>query len=138
MDRNMAMGALDVLVGEWTFDVLLDDGSLAVSGRSVFEWRDGGAFLKQYTESGPPPAGQPREWAEHAPFPVDSMIGLPGPGRCPRTAPTGGRTSTCATRKSASLVVILATHWPKRVIFGNVSKLNIGPVGTSSGRGWLR
>ncbi|MFL6145298.1 MAG: hypothetical protein ACJ72N_25990 [Labedaea sp.] len=69
--RHPQLSALDLFVGEWRVEAVLDT-TVVGTARSVFEWQDGGAFLRQTTESAPPAS----EWARHAPSATTWIIGL--------------------------------------------------------------
>jgi len=47
---NPALAQLNVLVGEWDMQASIGDRSLG-SGRTVFSWLEGGAFLAQHSEA---------------------------------------------------------------------------------------
>jgi hypothetical protein len=73
--RNPVLGRLDALVGEWKVHASIG-GQPVGSGRTTFEWMEGGAFLVQRTDADPPPRGTPTEWIENRPEPVTAIIGL--------------------------------------------------------------
>jgi len=72
---NPVLGRLDVLVGEWDMRASVA-GRVMGSGRTTFEWVEGGAFLAQHAEGDPPSPETPVEWVENSPLPVTAIMGL--------------------------------------------------------------
>jgi hypothetical protein len=71
---NSGLGALDILVGDWDVEPIVDGRSLGV-GRSRFEWMESGAFLVQRSDA-ELPNDAPPEWIANSPLPTSSIIGL--------------------------------------------------------------
>jgi hypothetical protein len=69
-----ALGRLEALVGEWTMQPSLAGRPIG-SGRTVFQWLEGGAFLAQHADAEPAEAA-PAEWVSSSPFPLVTIIGL--------------------------------------------------------------
>lgn len=74
-DRTQALRRLDVLIGDWEVEPIVDGRSVGRS-RTTFEWVEGGAFLRQYSEADADFAASSPEWQANAPFPTTSLIGL--------------------------------------------------------------
>ena len=71
--RSPGLGRLDPLVGEWDVEAIVE-GRTVATGRTTFEWLEGGAFLVQRAD-GEPAQGSP-EWVANSPFPTTSIVGL--------------------------------------------------------------
>ncbi|MFI6182570.1 hypothetical protein ACIA8R_44075 [Nonomuraea sp. NPDC051191] len=71
--RNPALARFDALTGRWALQAKVPGLGAA---RSEFTWLEGGAYLRQHTESGPVPDTAPLEWRRNSPFPATSLIGL--------------------------------------------------------------
>ena len=74
-DATPIQQRLGPLAGEWRFETLGEDGTVAVSGTTTFEWL-ADRFLLQRADVDPPGPDTPSVWIEHSPFPVWSVIGL--------------------------------------------------------------
>jgi hypothetical protein len=72
---NPVLRRLDVLVGEWQMDAIVD-GQVVARSRNVFEWLENGMFLVQHAVAEPPLPTTPPEWVTHSPFPITTVIGL--------------------------------------------------------------
>jgi hypothetical protein len=72
---NPVLRRLDMLVGEWTTQAMVG-GRVVGTGRTAFQWTEGGAFLVGHAQADPPLPGTPVEWVENSPFPVTTMMGL--------------------------------------------------------------
>jgi hypothetical protein len=72
--RSPALDRLDQLVGEWELEAIVE-GRTVVTGRTTFEWLEGGAFLVQRADGEPAP-GSPPEWVAGSPFPTTAIVGL--------------------------------------------------------------
>ncbi len=73
--RNPVLGRLQVLVGEWTL-VASIGGKPTATGKTRFEWLEGGGFLIQHAEADPLPPDTPPEWLANNPFPLTTIFGL--------------------------------------------------------------
>jgi hypothetical protein len=71
--RTEALRRLDVLVGRWESEPLID-GAPAMRSHTVFEWVENGAFLRQTADVDEPPTDP--VWVEHNPLPSTALIGL--------------------------------------------------------------
>ncbi|HEY0638171.1 MAG TPA: hypothetical protein VGD67_11045 [Pseudonocardiaceae bacterium] len=74
-DRHPALVRLDALLGTWIVQPRVGGVRPA---RCECTWD--GAFLRQYTETGPGAADPDDPWRDHAPFPTDMRIGLDDAG----------------------------------------------------------
>lgn len=72
--RNAALSRLDALVGDWEVEAVVE-GRTVATGRTTFEWLEGGAFLLQHADGGPAP-GSPPAWVANSPFPTTAIVGL--------------------------------------------------------------
>jgi hypothetical protein len=71
--RTEALRRLDVLVGRWETQPLIEGGPALIS-HTVFEWVEGGAFLRQIADTDAVPTDP--VWRENSPFPITTLIGL--------------------------------------------------------------
>jgi hypothetical protein len=71
--RAAALRRLDVLVGRWETEPLIEGGP-ALRSHTVFEWVEDGAFLRQRADVDEPPTDP--TWRENSPFPITAIIGL--------------------------------------------------------------
>jgi hypothetical protein len=71
--RTEALRRLDVLVGRWEIEPLIE-GAPALRSHTVFAWVEGGAFLRQTAEIDEPPTDP--VWRQNSPFPITTLIGL--------------------------------------------------------------
>lgn len=72
---NHALKRLNALVGEWEMQASVG-GQPMGRGRTVFAWREGGAFLVQHADAEPALPSTPPEWVANAPFPLTTIFGL--------------------------------------------------------------
>ena len=73
-DESGALAPLNALVGEWKFAASIDARTLG-TGRTTFDWREGGRFLAQYAD-GDASEDAAREWTENSPLPVRAVLGV--------------------------------------------------------------
>jgi hypothetical protein len=71
--RTEALGRLDVLVGRWETQPLIAGGP-ALTSHTVFEWVEGGAFLRQTADVDELPTDP--AWRDNSPFPITALIGV--------------------------------------------------------------
>ncbi|HVK26216.1 MAG TPA: hypothetical protein VM677_33095 [Actinokineospora sp.] len=64
---------LDVLIGRWDIEPIVDGRSMGV-GWTVFEWVDDGAYVRQTSDADTPPDDP--LWRANSPLPTLSIIGL--------------------------------------------------------------
>jgi hypothetical protein len=72
-DKHPALARLDVLVGRWSVQPVVEG---VPAGWTEFAWQDGGLFLRQVADADPMPSTAPTAWQQNAPFPTTAMIGL--------------------------------------------------------------
>jgi hypothetical protein len=73
IDRGVK--ALDVLAGEWAMEGSVGGRPLG-RAKMVFEWIEGGSFLRERGEAEPALPDTPPEWVANSPFPTTAIIGL--------------------------------------------------------------
>jgi hypothetical protein len=71
--RTEALRKLDVLIGRWDTEPVVEGRSVGMS-RAVFEWVDDGAFVRQTADADEP--WDDPGWRENSPLPTLSIIGL--------------------------------------------------------------
>jgi hypothetical protein len=71
--RSEKLRTLDVLIGRWDMEPVVEGHSMGV-GQAVFEWVEGGAFMRQTADAEEPPDDP--MWRENSPLPTVSIIGL--------------------------------------------------------------
>jgi hypothetical protein len=71
--RTEALRKLDVLIGRWELEPMVEGRSMG-TGHTVFEWLEGGAFVRQTADADTPPDDP--EWRANSPLPTVVIIGL--------------------------------------------------------------
>ncbi|CRK57917.1 hypothetical protein [Alloactinosynnema sp. L-07] len=71
--RTAALRKLDVLIGRWDMEPVVEGRSIGV-GWTTFEWADDGAFVRQTADAETPP--EDPVWRANSPLPTLSIIGL--------------------------------------------------------------
>lgn len=66
---------LEPLLGEWEMHASIEGNPVGGQARTVFEWAEDGAFLRQHAD-GWTDESTPKEWRENSPLPVTALIGL--------------------------------------------------------------
>jgi hypothetical protein len=74
-ERNEVLARLDVLVGRWQFEVVVD-GAAVAKAQVEGAWHEDGAYLIQRAEGEPPGPETPQHWIDNSPLPTVTIIGL--------------------------------------------------------------